>query len=137
MLSRSLIDEGRLTINLTNVNICYFFFKEGVEGRTHATQVLCAVLNQLFTQGASDRLIQNALSSHRKYGKALAQNVSVLWQILVLCASSMDLQDEKFCLLDALDESTSNSRRQIINQLRDLYLGGAPPNIKFLITSRP
>lgn len=37
VLSRALIDENRLSTNITTSTVCYFFFKDGDERRTHAT----------------------------------------------------------------------------------------------------
>jgi hypothetical protein len=70
VLSRSLIDEGHLnaapTITITRsaieascspTTICYFFFKDGGDGRMDGAHALCAILHQLFTCPSTSGLI--------------------------------------------------------------------------------
>ncbi|GAP91555.2 putative ankyrin repeat-containing domain [Rosellinia necatrix] len=140
VLSRALIDEHRLSTNITTSTICYFFFKDGDERRMRSTNSLCAILHQLLTQNLSgSTLIGNALPSHKHYGNGLAQNFSELWRIIVECAGSSDTE-EVICILDALDECEKNSREQLIGKLKDFYRGQhnvSRSKLKFLITSRP
>ncbi|KAI3317871.1 hypothetical protein HD806DRAFT_355125 [Xylariaceae sp. AK1471] len=139
VLSRALIDERRLSMNITTSTVCYFFFKDGDERRMHSTNALCAILHQLLTQDPSGSLIGNALPSHKSYGKALAQNFSELWRIMVGCAGSSDT-GEVVCILDALDECEKNSREQLIDKLKEFYReqhNVSKSKLKFLITSRP
>ena len=141
VLSRALVDERRLSTNVTTSTVCYFFFKDGDERRVHSTNALCAILHQLFTQDASSSLIGNALPSHKNYGKALTQNFSELWRILAECARSPD-SGEVVCVLDALDECYENGRQQLVEKLKNFYrqvdhLSEKSTKLKFLITSRP
>lgn len=139
VLSRALIDERRLSTNITTSTVCYFFFKDGDERRMHSTNALCAILHQLLTQDSSGNLIKNALASHRSYGAGLAQNFSELWRIMVGCAGSSDT-GEVVVILDALDECEKNSRDQLIDKLKDFYRDQhnlSKTKLKFLITSRP
>ena len=139
VLSRALIDEHRLSRNITTSTVCYFFFKDGDEHRMHSTNALCAILHQLLTLDLSGSLIRNVLPSHKNYGKALAQNFSELWRIMVECADSSDT-GEVVCILDALDECEKNSREQLIHKLREFYCkqhSVFKSKLKFLITSRP
>jgi ankyrin repeat domain-containing protein 50 len=141
VLSRALIDERRLSTNVTTSTVCHFFFKDGDERRMYNTNALCAILHQLFNQDPSGSLIEKALHSHKYYGKALAQNFSKLWEILVTCAESSDT-GEVVCILDALDECDRNSRAVLLNTLKDFYsqpqhLSDLSSKLKFLITSRP
>ncbi|KAE8394506.1 hypothetical protein BDV23DRAFT_5179 [Aspergillus alliaceus] len=141
VLSRALIDERRLSTNVTTSAVCYFFFKDGDERRMYATNALCAILHQIFTHGPPSGLIGHALPSHKNYGKDLAQNFSELWRILVDCANSPDA-GEIVCVLDALDECNADGRRQLIEKLKGFYCQPRHPSnalskLKFLITSRP
>lgn len=139
VLSRALIDERRLSTNVTTSTICYFFFKDGDERRMDSTDALCAILHQLFTQHFSGTLIKEALPIHKSHGKSLTQNFSKLWQILVACGRSSDA-GEIVCILDALDECNKESRQRLIDKLRVFYsepdLSNSPWKLKFLITSR-
>ncbi|KAH8654691.1 ankyrin repeat-containing domain protein [Ilyonectria robusta] len=140
VLSRALIDE-RLSTNVATSTVCYFFFKDGDERRMHSADALCAILHQLFAQDPSGSLIGNALPSHKKFEKALAQNFSGLWRILLECAGSSDV-GEIVCILDALDECEWRSREELIKQLKDFYcpsegLSSPSSKLKFLVTSRP
>lgn len=104
-----------------------------------AAHALCAILHQLFSSASTSSLIKHALYSHKNYGKALAQNFSELWRILVDCVKSSDA-GEIICVLDALDECNESSRREIIGKLKDFYFREQHQlntKLKFLITSRP
>jgi hypothetical protein len=140
VLSRTLIDENRLSTNVTTSTICYFFFKDGDERRMSATNALCALLHQLFIHDATGTLIQNAVVSHRNHGTNLANNFSELWRLFLQCVSSPEL-GEVVCLLDALDECNGDSMEQLLRNLEELYskpqLSSSISKLKFLITSRP
>ena len=138
VLSRALIDERRLSTSVTTSTVCYFFFKDGYQGRMDATNALCAILHQLFMYSPADGLIGRALPSHKSYGKGLASNFSELWRILLDCADSSEA-GEIVCVLDALDECNADSKQQLIGKLNQFYCcpRSSPSKLKFLITSRP
>jgi ankyrin repeat protein len=137
VLSRALIDENRLSTNITTSTICYFFFKDGDERRMSATDALCALLHQIFAHDPTGTLIQNAINEHRKYDENLAQNFSELWRLFIKCVSS-PVVGEIFCVLDALDECSVNSR-DLIDKLKEFYShpSSSTSKLKILITSRP
>ncbi|EEP79334.1 predicted protein [Uncinocarpus reesii 1704] len=140
VLSRALIDEGRLPTNAAKSTVCYFFFKDGDERRMTAASALSAILHQLLTQDRTG-LIKLALPSHKNLGKDLAQNLSELWRILIDCSQSHDT-GEIVCVLDALDECNEDDRRRLIAKLKGFYCQHSDPSnpvskLKFLITSRP
>ncbi|PQE04262.1 ankyrin repeat protein [Rutstroemia sp. NJR-2017a BVV2] len=140
VLSRALIDEGRLSTNVTTSTVCHFFFKDGEEGRMESTNALCAILHRLFTQDPTGSLIRYALQSYQNHGRKLTLNFSELWQILENCARSLDTR-EIVCVLDALDECNAAGRLQLTNQLKEFYFkqdqSSRRLKLKFLITSRP
>ena len=137
VLSRSLIDEGRLSTRVATSTVCYFFFKGGEQGRTGEADALSAILHQLFSQQVTGRLIRHALSAHKNFGHDLSRNASELWRILMDCTKSVDT-GEIICVLDALDECDAASRKQIIDRLRSFYFQEQKTSkLKFLITSRP
>ncbi|OQD98340.1 hypothetical protein PENSOL_c009G05651, partial [Penicillium solitum] len=140
VLSRTLIDENRLSTNITTSKICYFFFKDGDERRVSATDALCAWLHQLFTHDPTGTLIQNTVISHKNHGESLAHNFSELWRLFIQCVGSPEL-GEVICVLDALDECKSDSMRRFLGSLKEFYsnpqLPSATSKLKFLFTSRP
>ncbi|KAJ5539898.1 hypothetical protein N7513_008230 [Penicillium frequentans] len=139
VLSRTLIDENRLSITPATSTVCYFFFNDGDESRTLATNALSAILHQLLIQDSTGALIGVAVDSHKKFGVALRKNFSELWRLLNRCASLPEA-GEVVCVLDALDECNENSARQLIDALRDYYSQSKShltSKLKFLITSRP
>lgn len=139
VLSRTLIDENRLSITPATSTVCYFFFNDGDESRTLATNALSAILHQLLIQDSTGALIGAAVDSHKKFGVALRKNFSELWRLLNRCASLPEA-GEVVCVLDALDECNENSARQLIDALRDYYSQSKShltSKLKFLITSRP
>ncbi|KAF3491527.1 uncharacterized protein GIQ15_01044 [Arthroderma uncinatum] len=141
VLSRTLVDERRLSTNIMTSTVCYFFFKDGDERRMSASHALCAILHQIFTRHPARDLIRHALPSHKNHGKSLSSNFSELWRILKDCAESPDA-GEIICVLDALDECEKDSRKQLIDKVKDFYcqpndIQNLPSKLKFLITSRP
>ncbi|OGE51628.1 hypothetical protein PENARI_c012G07984 [Penicillium arizonense] len=139
VLSRALIDEDRLSTNITTSTICYFFFKDGDEHRMSATNALRAILHQLFTHHPTNALLQYGTSSHRKNGENLTTNFSELWRLLIQCANSREA-GEIVCVLDALDECKKKDWEQLIDKLREFYSPSghsSSSKLKFLITSRP
>ncbi|CAG8898977.1 unnamed protein product [Penicillium egyptiacum] len=121
ILSRALIDERRLSLNVTTSTVCHFFFKDGYEDRMYSVNAL-------------------SLPTHKNYGKSLTRNFSELWNILLDCAKSPHT-GEIVCIFDALDECEQQSRLQLISKLKDFYCqpqGSAlSSKLSFLITSRP
>ncbi|KAB5566911.1 hypothetical protein GE09DRAFT_1284618 [Coniochaeta sp. 2T2.1] len=141
VLSRALVDDHRLSTNITTSTVCHFFFKDGDERRMHSTNALCAILHQLFTQDLTGSLIGNALPSHKNYGEKRTKNFSELWRILLECVRSSNT-GEVVCILDALDECDRNSRGELISKIQDFYFkqdepSRSPSRLKFLVTSRP
>ncbi|KAL7903031.1 hypothetical protein HDV64DRAFT_284841 [Trichoderma sp. TUCIM 5745] len=141
VLSRALIDEQRLSTNITTSTVCHFFFKDGDQRRMRSTQALCAILHQLFTKDSTGSLIEYALSHDTKNAEKLTENFSELWRILENCARSSQ-GGEIVCLLDALDECHRDSRLELIEQLKKFYTQqekspSHPAKLKFLTTSRP
>lgn len=154
VLSKTLIDEGHLnslttfTITPSEISIstaptssiCYFFFKDGDDVRMDGAQALCAMLHQLFTSPSTSGLIKHALSSHKEHGATLVGKFSILWRILIECASSSDT-GEIICILDALDECKEDSRQEVIQALQKFYhshdRSSGTDKFKFLVTSRP
>ncbi|KAK1250203.1 hypothetical protein MKX08_010206 [Trichoderma sp. CBMAI-0020] len=152
VLSRCLIDEGHLTSNAKitiessvirasqePVVVCYFFFKEGGEGRMDDAHALCALLHQLFLHPLTSNLITHALPIHKGHAESLTQRMNVLWQILVKCAESSSA--DIICVLDALDECRRDSAQRLPSTIKESYSQHNqllwPSRLKFLITSRP
>ncbi|KIH91045.1 ankyrin repeat-containing protein [Sporothrix brasiliensis 5110] len=141
VLSRAIVDDLRASTAGGSSTVCHFFFKHGDEDRTLAANALSAILHGLFTEDASQRLIQHALPSHKSHGKRLAQDFLELWKILTSCAQSDDA-GEIICVLDALDECEQQSRHELLDRLRQFYRDQQPTSakaskLKFVITSRP
>ncbi|KAK4075846.1 hypothetical protein Trihar35433_2406 [Trichoderma harzianum] len=138
VLSRSLIDERRLSTNATASIICYFFFKDGDDSLMYPHNALCAILHQLFTHDPTGSLIAQALSRYKNFGEALTHKFSELWKILLRCASSLN-SGEIICVIDGLDECHLDSRWIFIEELKEFYRHprGSSSKLKFLITSRP
>ncbi|KAF3073748.1 hypothetical protein CFAM422_003956 [Trichoderma lentiforme] len=147
VLSKALIDERHLspdttvtisssTITVSESIICYFFFKDGGEGKMDSAQALCAILHQLFIH--TPQLMAHALASHKKYSQDLMRRTDELWRIFLDCVDSSPVPT--ICLLDALDECEEEGRTSLTKKLCDLYLNtnsSTPPRLRFLITSRP
>ncbi|KAJ5970670.1 uncharacterized protein N7479_000588 [Penicillium vulpinum] len=141
ILSRALIDERRLSLNITTSTVCHFFFGGGHKDRMYGVNALCAILHQLFIRDSSGALIKLALPAHKNYGKALTKNFSELWNILLSCAKSPHA-GEIICIFDALDECEKQNRSQLIGKLKEFYCqpqgsSALISKLSFLVTSRP
>ncbi|KAM3435145.1 hypothetical protein MY4824_005017 [Beauveria thailandica] len=151
VLSRALIDEGHLkstvstfdmtssaaTVRERDNSVCYFFFKEDVQGRTRVVNAFSAILNELFAQDKTNQLIQHAVEYHKFNAKFLPEEFSLLWDILVACSSSI-LAGGVICVLDALDECERKDRDLLMEKLQDYYSASqGEQKLKFFITSRP
>ncbi|PLB46033.1 hypothetical protein P170DRAFT_500838 [Aspergillus steynii IBT 23096] len=137
VLSKALIDEGRLSTKVVASTVCHFFFKDGDTRRMYSTQALSAILHQIFIQDPTGNLIKHALPSHRSYGKGLCRNFPELWKIFTQCAASSET--EMVCVFDALDECENGSGHELIDALKDLFFERREHNLKLkiLVTSRP
>ena len=140
VLARALVDEKRVGTNAKASTVCYFFFKDGQQQRTHGTNALSALLHQLFE---NTTLITHALPSFSRYGKKLRDEFSELWEILVKSAED-SMAGEIICILDALDECEESARRQLEEKLYHFFSSSRRASchnsslkLKFLITSRP
>lgn len=138
VLSRSLIDERRLSTNATTSIVCYFFFKDGDDSRMHPHNALSAILHQLFTHDPTGSLIAQALPRYKNFGEALTHKFSELWKILLRCVNSLN-SGEIICVIDGLDECHVDSRWIFIEELKGFcrHPPGSSSKLKFLITSRP
>lgn len=152
VLSKALIEEGHLQTSITTVSLstnastvktnsstlCYFFFKEGDEKRVNATNALCSILHQVFTDDNTRSLIHLGLALYRDNGSQIKNSTSHLWNLLTEC--SRQSNGPIICVLDALDECTESGRRELIDKLETFYQssdGEARGKLKFFITSRP
>ncbi|KGQ04369.1 Vegetative incompatibility protein HET-E-1 [Beauveria bassiana D1-5] len=151
VLSRALIDHGHLkstvsTFDMTSSGatvqerdniVCYFFFKEDVQGRTRLVNAFSAILHELFAQDTTNQLIQHAVAHHKLNAKFLSEEFILLWNILVACSSSY-LGEGVLCVLDALDECEREDRNLLMEKLQCYYAASqGEQKLKFFITSRP
>ncbi|OBT66162.1 hypothetical protein VE03_05055 [Pseudogymnoascus sp. 23342-1-I1] len=136
VLSKLLADEElKPTRSRTT---CHFFFKDDNGEQKTATNALCALLHQVFTQ--KPELLGHAVEIFNQNGEKLKKNVDLLWQ--VLAAAAKDLQaGEIVCILDALDECKESELKPLLQKLCSFYdeqsLLSNKITLKFLVTSRP
>ena len=138
VLSRCLIDEGLLLGHNDTSTVCHFFFKDDDIERTRPENALSSILHQLYSTNPASDLIQHALPAFKANGKLLFSMFHKLWDLLI--ETSHDPAAEGIvCLLDALDECEANARKQLLDELVDLYSDArnAGVRLKFIVTSRP
>ena len=119
--------------------ICYFFFKDDNAEQTSATNALCALLHQLFSQ--KKPLISHAMSDFRSNGVRLQGLFDRLWGILKEAAADSEA-GTIVCIIDALDECEESSRTRLLRYLDHFYNDALSNDrkkmtLKFLLTSRP
>jgi len=141
VLARCLIDERFLSKNTTTSTICYFFFKDGQEGRNESHHALAALLHRLFSSNLAEDLIGHAELSYKNHGDKLSSMFTELWSILMKVVADPNA-GEIVCLIDALDECRAESRNVFLRTLIDFYehervSTTSTTRLKFIITSRP
>ena len=70
VLSRALIDEGRVSKNAITTTVCSWFFRDGQQYRTHNANALSAILHQLFYVPT---LATHGPQSFQNYGSKLSE----------------------------------------------------------------
>jgi ankyrin repeat protein len=136
VLAKSLVDNELKSTDSRKT--CYFFFKDDNISQRSATNALCALLHQLFSQ--KPELLKKALPHFKKNGSKLPQLFTALWDTLV-DVSTDPKAGEIICVLDALDECEKSDQVHLINAFDRFYRnypgGGKKPILKVLVTSRP
>ncbi|TVY19242.1 Vegetative incompatibility protein HET-E-1 [Lachnellula arida] len=135
VLSKLLVDKELQTAQ--SPTTCFFFFKDDNEKQKTATNALCAILHQLFSQ--KPELLKYAIEIYDQNGCDLIKDVNVLWRLLA--ASADPHAGEIICVLDALDECRKSEFRILIRNLCLFYdqcsRSSDHTSLKFLVTSRP
>jgi hypothetical protein len=93
---------------------CYFFFRDDNEQQRMASNALCALLHQLFSQ--KPQLLIHAIDHVKNNGDDLKKNIHLLWRILI-AASADPSAGEIVCISDALDECTAVQRDILLQML--------------------
>jgi len=141
VLARCLVDEHFLSKTTTTSTICYFFFKDGQDGRNESHHAIAALLHCLFSSNLAEDLIKYAELSYSNHGNKLSSMFTELWSILMKVVADPDA-GEIVCLIDALDECRVDSRNVFLRTLIDFYeyeriASTKTTRLKFIITSRP
>lgn len=117
---------------------CYFFFKDDNEDQKTATNALCALLHQLFSQ--KPELLGHAVEVFNRNGEGLLKNIDLLWNLLATVSADPQA-GEIICILDALDECKESELKMLLQKLCSFYEEQVRPStkmtLKFLVTSRP
>ena len=133
VLSRALVDSSLLDPDepdaVTN-STCYFFFKDDAE-RGSGRNALRSLLHQLFKQ--KPWLIRHAV---REYQTTQELTFEQLWDVLMRAVSDTNA-GPVICLLDALDECESSTRRSLIQHISAFYTQKMNSKLKFIVMSRP
>lgn len=141
VLASCLVDESLASNSVLASTTCYFFFKDGQDGRRTASNALAAIIHQIFEQPPATGLFDHAIPHHLANHKDLPTMFNKLWSILLKIASDANT-GEVVCIIDALDECGENEAEKLLAQLLEFYTSkgyGLNPEVrlKFLITSRP
>ncbi|KAH2670040.1 hypothetical protein KXV51_007008, partial [Aspergillus fumigatus] len=133
VLTRYLADEYLPSGTRT---VCYFFFKDGYQDQTRATNALASILRQLLF--AQPHLVQDSLlDKSETSGSQLVESFNELWNMFLHVTADVNA-GEVIILLDALDECFEDDRRNLIQAIERLFLNNpGKRNVKFLMTSRP
>ena len=152
VLSSFLVDHLRSEISEleTPALVCHYFLKDS-SAQGNATNALCAILNQIFTD--SPNLLPHAFEGYESHGSAFLESFDVLWKILLSLLQDR-IRKGIFLVLDGLDECGESTKSILIQSIVGLYKSLAqpwdPPRkgkrqgtvrelpfLKLFITSRP
>ncbi|KAA8649637.1 uncharacterized protein ATNIH1004_002308 [Aspergillus tanneri] len=124
------------SLQILDVAIGYFFFKDDFEDQKSITNALCCILYQLFDQKRN--LLTETILDRLEMNERVTSSFSELWNILIKAASEENAGEIVF-LLDALDECEQPGCSQFMHALRKFYTDKSQHNfnLKFLVTSRP
>ena len=136
VLSKALVDEGLLNPenpDTKTTSICYYFFKDDAE-RGSGVNALRSILHQLFKQKLW--LIQHAINDYSTDGPNLS--FGTLWAILIKAVSDTNA-GPVICVLDALDECETSTRKSLIKNISSFHCASKTTSstLKFIVTSRP
>ena len=136
VLSKALVDEGLLNPenpDAKTTSICYYFFKDDAE-RGSGVNALRSILHQLFKQKLW--LIQHAINDYSTDGPSLS--FGTLWAILMKAVSDTNA-GPVICVLDALDECETSTRKSLIKNISSFHCASKTTSstLKFILTSRP
>lgn len=128
---QSQIDEDTTTFNL-----CYFFFKEGLEQQHNASCAVSAITHQLYT--AQHSLVKHALPRFSSTNQRVFTGFSSLWTILIESLRD-SIARKTVCVIDGLDECEAQSFVQLVHAISQLFAGASDSNLrlKLLLLSRP
>ncbi len=123
----------------SEAQVCIYVCDDKVAGQKDAKSILQSIIYQIIRQRRS--LVKYVKAVFEVQGPNLARSFSSLWNILLRVASDTEC-GTVYIVIDAIDECTEDSRRLLLESIKDLLYGSevseAPqPSIKFLLTSRP
>ncbi|KAK4155684.1 hypothetical protein C8A00DRAFT_41698 [Chaetomidium leptoderma] len=95
-------------------NICYFFFKEGLEDQDNASAAVSAVLHQMCA--SQRRLIKHVMAKFTSMPKRAFNRCSSLWSVLMTVLEDPKMQDMAW-ILDGLDECEPKSLDELLEGL--------------------
>lgn len=128
--------QSNMENDSSKTNLCYFFFKEGLEEQDNASSAVSALLHQLYTW--QHPLIMHALPKYLSTNRRVFNSFPSLWKIFIdsLCDSTAN---ETFCVIDGLDECEPKSLAQLVKGIANLFEKEPSGTAKFklLLLSRP
>jgi hypothetical protein len=136
VLSRFLVDEFMRLKSSQSHSVCYFFFKDDSDLTKSATQALCSILHQLFSDKPA-LLRKYAIDEFKKNGSKLPTLFEVLWRIFISAITDPEA-GQVVCIFDALDECEESTRTPFVQKLAEFYNPSKlAAYLKLIITSRP
>lgn len=128
--------QSSVEYETSRANLCYFFFKEGLEEQDNASSAVSAILHQLYIRQHS--LIRHAIPKYLSTNRQAFNRFSSLWKILTesICDP---IANETICVIDGLDECEAKSLAQFVKGIANLFeeQAGVTVKLKLLLLSRP
>jgi len=121
-------------------NVCYFFFKDGLEYQNNAQSALSAILHQIYCFQPS--LLKHAMAKHTTTPKRNFKQFACLQSMLMSTIEDGSFRDT-LCIIDGLDECEPKSRDLLVKSLATYFTPSVQLDpvhqapFKMVILSRP
>jgi len=138
VMAKHLINHLRASSNSdATEQLCYFFFKDGLQDQDNASAAISAILHQICS--LQPRLEKHIFTRLSRLGRQGFKSLSLLCSVLATILKDPTAKD-MIWILDGLDECESKSRDELLGVLDVLFTArhtGAGARLKVVLLSRP
>jgi protein SERAC1 len=138
VMAKHLINHLRASSNSdATEQLCYFFFKDGLQNQDNASAAISAILHQICS--SQPRLGKHIFTRLSRLGRQGFKSLSLSCSVLATILKDPTAKD-MIWILDGLDECESKSRHELLGVLDVLFTArhtSAGARLKVVLLSRP